>query len=85
MIEPYDSIIVTHEYNDVCSILLLIRVYLIVRVFLNDTIYADTRASRICRLYGCESGYHYAAKCFMKEMPFAVVFVMFVTSLIIYG
>lgn len=76
---------VEHYYNDLMSILVLVRFYLVMRVFLNDTIYADTRASRICRLYGCESGYHYAAKCFMKETPFAFVCVAFVSSLLILG
>lgn len=44
---------------------MLIRIYAIIRVLLNTTIYADTRAFRICRLYGCEAGYFYAGKCLM--------------------
>lgn len=65
MFEPYDNIYVKHYLNDFLSIWILVRFYLVVRIILNSSMYADTRANRICRLYGCEPGYFYAAKCYM--------------------
>ena len=41
---------VVYDINDFLGIFILLRVYLIVRVLLNSTIYASTRAFRICRM-----------------------------------
>ena len=85
MLEPYDKVYVKHYLNDFLSIWILIRFYLVVRIILNSSMYADTRANRICRLYGCEPGYFYAAKCYMQESPLMVVIVLFILSIIIMG
>lgn len=47
--------------------------------------YASTRATRICRMYGCESGYFYAAKCLMAETPLKSTTIMFIISLVMFG
>jgi hypothetical protein len=49
MEEPKDHVMVGHELNDFLSVLMLVRVYTILRVMLNMTAFADTRAFRICR------------------------------------
>lgn len=59
--------------------------YLICRILLNNTMYASTRAYRICRMYGCDSGYFYAAKCLMSETPLRATTIMFIISLIMFG
>ena len=52
---------------------------------MNSTNYASTRAYRICRLYGCDGGFKYAAKCLMAEVPLKTVTMLFLISLVILG
>ena len=52
---------------------------------MSNTIYANTRASRVCRLYGCVSDAFYAARCLMKESPLTCVSFLWMFSVIIFG
>ena len=81
----YDSIEVEYELNDYLEIYILLRTFILFRVLLNKTEYANTRATRICRMYGCEPGYFYAAKCLMSETPLRTVTILFLVSILVGG
>lgn len=76
---------VEYSLNDFLGMMTLSKIYLIVRVLLNNTIYASTRAARICRMYGAEGGLFYAAKCLMQEKPLKTVSIMFALSVVVLG
>lgn len=61
------------------------RTFILFRVLLNTTDYASTRATRICRMYGCDPGYFYATKCLMSETPLKTVTILFLVSILIGG
>jgi len=47
-----DQIYINHELNDLMSILMLVRIYLIMRSLVNITIYSTPRSSRLCHQNG---------------------------------
>lgn len=55
----------TYYVNDMLSIIILIRFYIFFRVILNNTIYAGTRALRLCRIYGTDGGLFFSLKCLL--------------------
>lgn len=42
-------------------------------------------ASRLCRMYGCESNYLYAIKCLFKDTPMLLIGIVFVSSIMIFA
>lgn len=42
-------------------------------------------ASRLCRMYGCESNYLYAIKCLFKDSPMLLIGIVFVSSILIFA
>ena len=81
----YDKLIVTYELNDFLDIYILMRTFILFRVLLNTTDYTSTRATRICRMYGCNSGYLYAIKCLMNQTPLKTVTILFFVSILLGG
>lgn len=53
LFEPYDQIHVEHSLNDILALLMLMRTYIIIRTLTVSTVFSSTRASRLCRIYGC--------------------------------
>lgn len=43
------------------------------------------KASRLCRMYGCESNYLYAIKCLFKDSPMLLIGIVFVSSIMIFA
>ena len=42
-------------------------------------------ASRLCRMYGCESDYLYAIKCLFKDSPLCLIGLVFAISIVIFA
>ena len=84
-LDYYDSLPIVYEFNDFLALMMLCRFYTFFRVLLNTTSYSNTRAHRICRMYGCDSGYFYAAKCLMDEVPLLTVLTLFAFSVMVGG
>lgn len=73
----------THYHlNDLMCLLILLRVFVVFRIFLSNSQYYTNVAHRICSLTGCEAGsnYKYVLKCLMKTSPIEILF----TSILIY-
>ena len=58
---------------------------MIIRVILNSTMYSNYRATRICKMYGCDADYYYAIKCLMKNIPSKVIAICFIGTLLLFG
>ena len=71
-----------YHVNDLFSLLVLLRVFVVFRIFLSNSRYYTNVAHRICSLTGCESGsnYMYVVKCIMKKSPLE----MLITSMLLY-
>lgn len=71
-----------YHVNDLMCLLVLLRVFVVFRIFLSNSSYYTNVAHRICSLTGCESGssYVYVMKCLMKDSPLEILF----TSMLLY-
>lgn len=45
------------KLNWILSLLSFIKLFIIIRVILKKTIFMSPRASRLCRMYGCDFDY----------------------------
>lgn len=63
LFQTLDEVYLSHSYNDILSLLLIAKVYLIVRSFLTLTSYSSPRASRLCHQNGLEHNLIYTVKC----------------------
>lgn len=72
----------TYHVNDIMSLLVLLRVFVVFRIFLSNSRYYSNVAHRICSLTGCESGsnYVYVMKCIMKNSPLEIL----MTAMLLY-
>jgi len=72
-----------YHINDLFSLLVLLRVFVVFRIFLSNSRYYTNVAHRICSLTGCGdsgSNYVYVMKCIMKKTPLE----MLITSMLLY-
>jgi potassium intermediate/small conductance calcium-activated channel subfamily N protein 2 len=77
-----EAVETTYHVNDLMSLLILLRVFGVFRIFLSNSRYYTNVAHRICSLTGCESGsnYIYVIKCIMKNSPLEIL----LASMVIY-
>lgn len=45
----------------------------------------NTRASRLCRMYGCDPDYQYAIKCLFQDYPLSLIATVYSLSVIIFA
>eukprot|EP01016_Furgasonia_blochmanni_P035957 TRINITY_DN4045_c0_g1_i1.p1 TRINITY_DN4045_c0_g1~~TRINITY_DN4045_c0_g1_i1.p1 ORF type:complete len:355 (-),score=47.55 TRINITY_DN4045_c0_g1_i1:720-1784(-) len=82
---PYEKKTIIYHANDILYIAMLMRVFIVVRVLLDNTKYYSTRAQRLCDMYGCEPGFLFSVKCLMKMRPFPILFIGMVLSILVFG
>lgn len=58
---------------------------MVIRSLLNFSIFASPRATRLCKMYGCDGGKFFAIKSIMNESPLYVVILYFIMSLFLLG
>lgn len=61
------------EYNDLLTVLMLVRVYHIVRSVIIVSKYVGPRAQRISFMNGSEASTHFAIKSILAERPFDLI------------
>ena len=84
--------------NDFFSLLIVFRLYLVIRLWLNNTPYRSPRARRVTYkiiilksltsksiMYGADNEYLYACKCLVRESPLKTVLSVFFISIVISG
>ena len=76
-----------YHLNDLFCLLVLLRVFVVFRIFLSNSSYYTNVAHRICSLTGCESGsnYMYVMKCLMKKKPMQILFCSMIIYIITFG
>jgi hypothetical protein len=74
-----------HSLNDLLSIFLIVKIYIVLRSLLNLTAYSSPRASRLCEQQCLEHNYIYIIKCFMKEAPLKAITIIFVICLLLFS
>lgn len=85
LFQTYDEIYLYHSYNDILSLLLLAKIYIIVRALINLSTYSSPRASRLCYQNGFQHSRLYVIKCLLNESPLTAIAVNFVGMLMVFG
>ncbi len=74
-----------HSLNDMLSLLLALKVYIIIRSFLSLTCYSSPRAARLCFQNGLEHNMLYIVKCLLHERPLMAIAVTFAILMMVCG
>lgn len=74
-----------YSFNDLLSVIMIIKVYIILRSAVTLTIFSSPRASRICRQSGFEHDFLFSVKCLQKDFPLWSTTIFFSVSFILFG
>ncbi len=71
-----------YSYNDLLSVLMLFKIFLVFRSLISLTIYSAPRMIRLCRQKDFECSFFYSIKCIQHQHP--VFFIIFVFSITLF-
>lgn len=78
--------------NEILSLFMVLRVFIIIRVILTYSKWISHRANRIwflfysfSKMYGCDPGNLFAVRCLMKTRPLTLPAILFLSSIFIFG
>lgn len=75
----------SYSINSVISIVVLIKFYLICRIFMHYSRWTSDNAVSFCNKYKVKNGIHFAIKSEMKKRPFTVLSFLLVFLMVIFG
>lgn len=67
------------------ALLLIAKIYIVVRALINVSTYSSPRATRLCYQNGFQHNLLYVVKCLLNESPLTAIAVNFVGLLMIFG
>ena len=85
LFQTFDEVYLSHSYNDILSMLLMAKVYIIIRALVNITIFSSPRASRLCYQNGFEHSTLYTVKCILHEHPLTAIGLNFLMCVTVFG
>jgi len=85
MTNVFENLSYYYDLNDLLSLLIVLRVYIILRFIINTTLYRSPRAQRITQMYGTTNDYLFACRCLTKKNPYIIVTISFGLSIFIFG
>jgi potassium intermediate/small conductance calcium-activated channel subfamily N protein 2 len=71
--------------DSICTCLMLIRTFLLVRVIKHYSRWANEYARAVCEEAGCEAGTFFVMKALFKEKPYIIIGVVMSLTIIIFG
>jgi potassium intermediate/small conductance calcium-activated channel subfamily N protein 2 len=80
-----NDIHIFYHLNDLMCVLMLLRVYIFVRVIVGRTEYFNTRAQRVCSLYGADTGVMFPLKCLMRNESYSLITICMVVTIAMFG
>lgn len=81
----YDNLFFSYKFNYVLVLAGFLRLFFVMRLFLERTSYMTPRASRNCTMYGCRADYLFAIKCLFKNEPLYLMGVVFSVSIVMFA
>lgn len=85
LFQTYDEVYLNHSYNDILSLLLVAKIYIVVRAIINISTFSSPRATRLCYQNGFQHNLLYVVKCLLNESPLSAIAVNFVGMLMVFG
>lgn len=80
-----EKVLTSYSYNELFSLLVLLRVFMVFRILLGNSTYYTNSAHRICQLTGCQNGYLFVIKCLMKSNPLKVLVTALLVSIMTFA
>ena len=74
-----------YPINDFLAILSFGRIYILLRTALLMTSYMNSRANRLCKMYGCRADFSYSLKCMFKDHPLKLICLFYFISVAIFA
>mmetsp|Transcript_1200 Transcript_1200/g.1242 ORF Transcript_1200/g.1242 Transcript_1200/m.1242 type:complete len:139 (+) Transcript_1200:434-850(+) len=74
-----------YSLNTLLTALMLLRVYLVIRLFPSLSKWTDAKSEKICEKEGFEAGFGFALKVLLRQRPYLMLFMNFLVSLVIFG
>jgi len=65
--------------------MIFFRLLYVVKVLLNQSLYTDPRAQRVCAIYGTDANYEFALKAIMKDTSYIILMVSMPITLIAFS
>ncbi len=75
----------TYSFNDLLSVLMIIKIYIIIRSIVSLSMFATPRAIRMCLYNNIDHNFFFVFKCLQQEYPLRCTTVIFGFSLLIFG
>jgi hypothetical protein len=75
----------TYSVNDVLSVFMMIKIYLVFRSLVNVSIYSSPRAVRLCMYNNIDHNYFFSLKCIQQEYPLTFTTVISLVFMFIFG
>jgi len=75
----------TYSLNDILFLLMLLRFYLVVRAYKSFSRWTESASKKFCSRFSVEPNLFFSVKSDLKERPFQVIMVSFVSCLVIIG
>ncbi|OMJ84588.1 hypothetical protein SteCoe_14262 [Stentor coeruleus] len=74
-----------YHIGEIILIFMLLRIYLVLRLYEHFSKWTSSKAKNICRSYSTVSNAYFAIKCDLKERPFITIFTFFTILIITLG
>jgi hypothetical protein len=74
-----------YSFSTYIAAIMLVRVYLLFRLFTRFSIYRGAFADKCCAKVGIQADTTFGLKCAYKENPFSLLFLAFIVSAIAFG
>lgn len=74
-----------YSINDLLSVLMLVKIFIVIRSIVSLSAFATPRALRICHYSGIDHDFFFIFKCLQKQHPLRCTTVIFALSLLIFG
>jgi len=80
-----DGFMFYYTLNDMFAVLIMLRVFFIIRMILHLTSYMSPSVVRLSCFFGTKNGYTYACKCLLQRYPLACVTINYFASMMIFA
>ena len=83
--EPIHGLSIPLHLNAVFQILMQLRIYLLLLSIINSSIYCNTRANRLCRIYSTKNDLFFGIKALFQYKPLTFLVVLYFSLVISLG
>ncbi|CAG9314997.1 unnamed protein product [Blepharisma stoltei] len=77
--------VLIQSMDSICACWMLIRVYLVFRLFYHYSTWSSKKSQAICSVYGCDASILFSIKSLLKDRPYFLLGFSMITNLVVFG